>query len=95
LSDRIATACSIMHRAVRRGADLPPAVVARGFADADREMGYLLRGAEPGTAVKWYLRALRHPAGRLETLKGLAGLAAGWVRGKRSPVAAENATENV
>jgi glycosyltransferase involved in cell wall biosynthesis len=95
LSDRIATARSIVHRAVRRGIEVPAAAVAAAFADAAREMGYLLRGAEPGNAARWYLRALAHPVGRLESLKGLAGLAATWVRGRRGPVAPENATANV
>src|SRR5205085_11008264 len=35
LSDRIATACSVMHRAVvRRGSEVPAGVAAEGFASA-------------------------------------------------------------
>ena len=96
LSDRIATAFSIMHRAVvRRRATIPPAAVAEGYASTARGMGWLLRGAEPAAAAGWYLRALRHPSGRRETLKGLAGLAVDRARGKRRPVTPENAGENI
>jgi hypothetical protein len=96
LSDRIATAFSIMHRAVhRRRAGVPATAVAAGYASTARSMGWLLREAEPAVAAGWYLRALRHPSRRLETLKGLAGLATRWARGKRTPVTAENASENV
>jgi hypothetical protein len=54
-------------------------------------MGWLLRGSEPWAAAKWYLRALRHPSGRLESLKGLVWL----LRGKRVSVSPENASANV
>jgi len=96
LSDRIATAFSIMHRCVhRRSVRVRPAAVAEGYASTARGMGWLLRGAEPVTSARWYLRALRYPSGRSQTLKGLAGVAAGWARGKRAVVTPENASENV
>jgi glycosyltransferase involved in cell wall biosynthesis len=88
LADRIATAFSIMHR---RRAGVPAAAVAEGYASTARSMGWLLRGAEPWAAAKWYLRALRYPSGRLESLKGLTWL----LRGKRVPVSPENSSANV
>jgi glycosyltransferase involved in cell wall biosynthesis len=96
LADRIATARSIMHRAIRRRSfEVPTQVAAEGFAAVTREMGYLLRGTNPAAAARWYLQALADPAGRLKTLKGLAGLAVGWLRGKQVPLAPENASENI
>jgi glycosyltransferase involved in cell wall biosynthesis len=92
LSDRVATACSIMTRAVRRGG-LASRTFAEGFASTCRTLGYVLRRSEPGESLRWYATALRWPQGRYESLKGLvaATLALGRAR---VPGPAENAIIN-
>ena len=98
LSDRVATAFSIMHRAeTRYGAkdEVPPRALAEGYASTCRTIGYVMRASEPETAVKWYLRALRWPNGRPISVKGLAASVLAMLLGKRVPGAAENATVNV
>ena len=97
LSDRVATAFSIMHRAERRyGAecDVPPETIAEGYASTCRTIGYVMRASEPMTSVKWYLRAFRWPHGRLRSAKGLAASVLAHLRGRRVAGAAENATAN-
>lgn len=98
LADRVATAFSIMHRAETRygvADDVPAGAVAEGRAGTCRTIGYVMRGSEPLTAARWYLRALRLPHGRRGSAKGLAASALAWLRGKRVPGSPENATENV
>jgi glycosyltransferase involved in cell wall biosynthesis len=97
LSDRVATALSIMHRAEARYGvrnEVPAAVIAEGYASTCRTIGYVMRAAEPATAAKWYARALRRPAGRLASGKGLVAAGLAMLRRKRAPGSAENATVN-
>lgn len=98
VSDRVATALSIMHRAESRSgvADAVPAGrIAEGYASTCRTIGYVVRAAEPATAATWYLRALRWPHGRLASAKGLAASVLGMLRRNRVPGPPENATENL
>jgi len=98
LSDRVATAISIMTRAVfRRGlvAKLDPATVAEGYASTCRTLGYVMRDSEPRTAAKWYLNALARPGKRMLALRGLVACALVAIRNKRTTGSAENASVNV
>jgi glycosyltransferase involved in cell wall biosynthesis len=98
LSDRVATAMSIMHRAETRYGvrnHVPADRIAEGYASTCRTIGYVMRSVEPTTAAGWYLKALRWPAGRLASAKGLVAAALLMLRRKRVPGSAENATANV
>ena len=98
LSDRVATAVSIMTRHADRlglAAELPRSVVADGFASTCRTLGYVLRPSEPLTAAKWYWKALTWPGRRRLAAKGLAACGVTWASGRRVPGSAENATVNV
>ena len=96
LSDRVATAFSIMHRALNRFGIAPlPEVVAEGYASTCRTLGYVMRASEPETAAKCYWRAMQWPHGRFASAKGLIASALVWLRGKRVVGAVENATANV
>ena len=98
LSDRVATAMSIMHRAETRYAirdAVPAGVIAEGYASTCQTIGYVMRPSEPATAVRWCVQALRWPASRLTSLKGLAASLLAIVRGTRSAGSAENASCNV
>ncbi|MBX9581390.1 MAG: glycosyltransferase [Gemmataceae bacterium] len=97
LSDRVATALSIMHRAEGRygvAETVPAAVRDEAYASTCRTMGYVMRGAEPLAAAGWYGRALARRAGRFTSLKGLASCLVRAAR-RRSAGSAENATENI
>ena len=97
LLDRVDTAMSIMYRACSRygvAEAVAGGVVAEGFASTCRTMGYVLRGSEPREAARWYLRALRWPAGRLASAKGLVASALGMLGGRRAAGSPENATAN-
>ncbi len=98
LSDRVATALSIMHRAGARygiADEVPPSVVNEGYASTCRTLGYVMRGPEPWTAARWYLQALRRPSRRLLSAKGLAASILALLRGRRTPGSAENASESL
>jgi glycosyltransferase involved in cell wall biosynthesis len=98
LSDRVATAVSIMARHTDRlglNQELPKDVVAEGFASTCRTMAYVMRDSEPLTAAQWYLKAIAWPGRRWLAAKGLAASGVMWARGKREPGSAENATANV
>ena len=98
LRDRVDTAMSIMHRAETRygvADEVPAEVIADGYASTCQTLGYTLRGSEPLAAVRWYLRALKWPARRVISLKGLVASALAGVRGRRTAGAPENATANV
>src|SRR5205085_4820228 len=97
VSDRVATALSIMHRAETRygiADEAPAEQIAEGYASTCRTIGYVVRASEPAAAAGWYLRALRWPSGRLASAKGLAASVLGVLRRKRAPGPPENATEN-
>jgi len=97
LLDRVDTALSIMHRAENRyGAaeHVPTAQVAMAYASTYRTLGYVLRNSEPVTAAKWYLRALRWPAGRVLSVKGFVASALRFASGKRDAGSPENSTAN-
>lgn len=97
LRDRVDTAMSIMHRAESRyGAadDVPAAVIADGYASTCQTLAYTMRASEPRAALRWYLRALRWPARRLISVKGLVASALA-LRKTRVPGSAENATANL
>ena len=96
LLDRVDTALSIAHRAETRGitADLPADRVAEGHASTCRTMAYVLRGSEPVAAARWYLRALRWPACRLASLKGLVACGLKLALSTREPGSPENASAN-
>jgi glycosyltransferase involved in cell wall biosynthesis len=98
LRDRVDTAMSVMHRAESRyGAAeaVPAGVVADGRASTCQTMGYVMRPSEPRAALRWYLRALRWPARRVISLKGLVASALAAVRGKRTAGSPENASANL
>jgi glycosyltransferase involved in cell wall biosynthesis len=97
LSDRVATAVSIMTRhALRRGLkdELPADVIAEGFSSTCNTLAYVMRPSEPRTAVRWYARGLRWGGRRKESVKGIVAAALRWLSGKREPASAENATVN-
>jgi len=95
LADRVETALSIMRRAEsRHGGEVPPGRVAEAHASTCRTLAYVLRESEPGTAARWYLRALRWPAGRVASAKGLVAAALRLASGRRSAGSPENASEN-
>ena len=96
LSDRVATAMSIMDRAVSRYGldDVPAQVIAEGYASTCRTMGYVMRPSEPITAARWYAQAMRWPSGRKSTVKGLVAAGLKWVSRRREKASAENASAN-
>ena len=95
LADRVATALSIMNRAVcRRRIDVPKRTVAEGYASTCQTLGYVLRASEPGTAARWYWRALMWPNRRTITLKGLIRCARIGLSRHREIGSAENASAN-
>lgn len=96
LSDRVATALSILHRAKQRGVldELPLSILAQGHASTCRTMGYILRDSEPGTAWRWYWRALAWPDNRWGSIKGLLACVLKALSRKHSSLAPENATIN-
>ncbi len=97
LRDRVDTAMSIMHRAESRYAvadDVQTEVIADGYASTCQTLGYTMRASEPLTAVRWYLRALKWPARRFISVKGLVASVLA-LRTKRVPGSAENATANI
>lgn len=97
LADRVATADSIMRRAVfRRGLAgiIPRRVIGEGFTSTYQALAYTLRDAEPRAAARWYLRALAWPGDRYHPLKGLAVSLLVWLHSRRAQAAAENASSN-
>jgi glycosyltransferase involved in cell wall biosynthesis len=97
LSDRVNTALSIMQRAevcYGVGEVVAADQIAEGYASTCRTLGYTLRGSEPVTSARWYLKALRWPSNRLASLKGLLAIALPVLSGRRKAISAENATEN-
>jgi glycosyltransferase involved in cell wall biosynthesis len=92
LSDRVATANSIMTRVVKRGG-LASRTVAEGFASTCRTLGYVLRRSEPRESLRRYATALRWPQGRYESIKGLVAATLALAR-PRLPGPAENASVN-
>jgi hypothetical protein len=97
LADRVATAMAIMHRAethYRIAETETKEAIAEGYASTCRTVGYVMRNSEPLKAANWYLKGLRWPHGRIASMKGLAASLLTWLRGKRIPGAAENATVN-
>lgn len=91
LSDRVATAFSIMHR---HRAGIAADAVAEGYASTARTMGWVLRAAEPRTAWGWYAQALAWPHRRWDSLKGLAASTRNIFR-RREGTAAENLSANI
>lgn len=97
LLDRVGTALSIMHRAEERygvAEEVRSEVIADAYASTCRTMGYVLRGSEPAAAVRWYLRALAWPAGRVASARGLIASALRLLGGRRGSGSPENASEN-
>ena len=98
LRDRVDTALSIMHRAESRyavGDRVPAEVIADGYASTCQTIGFVMRASEPSTSLKWYLRALRWPARRVISLKGLIAGALAALRGTATKGSPENATANL
>jgi len=97
LSDRVATAVSIMTRyAFRRGLniELPAGVVAEGFSSTCNTLAYVIRPSEPRTAARWYARGLAWGGRRKESVKGLVAAGLRWLSGQRVKGSAENASCN-
>ena len=92
LSDRVATAFSIMHR--HREA-ISCEAVSEAYASTHRTMGWVLRGAEPRAALRHYGKALPWPHRRWDSLKGMAASFLNLCRGRRANTAAENLSVNV
>lgn len=98
LSDRVATAISIMTRHVyRRGLadEVPTEVIAEGFSSTCNTLGYVMRPSEPLTSARWYARGLAWGGRRKESVKGIAAAALRWLSGQRERGSAENATANL
>lgn len=98
LSDRVATALSIMHRSETRygvAGGVSGGTIAAGYASTCRTIGYVMRASEPLTAVRWYARALGWASGRGASAKGLAASLWAALRRGRAAGPAENASENV
>lgn len=91
LADRVDGVLAIMDR---NSADVPEEVLAESYASTYRTIGHVMRSAEPAVSVKWYWKALQRPHQRLLSAKGLAASLLAWVRGKRTPGPAENASVN-
>ena len=82
ISDRVATAFSIMERGVQRGG-LSSAAIAEGYASTSRTLGYILRHTEPMESLRWYWQAFRWPHDRLASFKGLlAAVYHGFIKAK-------------
>ncbi len=97
LLDRVDTALSIMQRAGERygvADEVPADRVAAAYASTCRTLAYVLRRSEPAESAKWYLKALRWPASRVMSAKGLAAAVLRLLSGKREPGSAENAMAN-
>jgi glycosyltransferase involved in cell wall biosynthesis len=97
LADRVDTALSIMHRAESRygvAEEVPADRVAEAHASTCRTLAYVMRPSEPATAARWYLRALRWPAGRVASVRGLIAAVLRLASGRRIVGSPENATEN-
>jgi glycosyltransferase involved in cell wall biosynthesis len=97
LLDRVDTALSMMRRAGERyGATsgVPDDRVAEAFASTCQTLAYVVRASEPAHAVRWYLKALRWPAGRRASVKGLVAAFVRLLSGRREPGSPENATVN-
>jgi glycosyltransferase involved in cell wall biosynthesis len=97
LADRVETALAIMRRAeTRRGiaGEIPAATIAEAHASTCRTIAYVMRASEPGTAARWYLRALAYPSGRLASMKGVLVSALYWLSGRRAVGSPENASAN-
>jgi glycosyltransferase involved in cell wall biosynthesis len=95
--DRVETALSILHRAKARpivAQRVPASHIAAAYASTCRTLAYVLRGSEPVTAMRWYLRALTWPQGRLASLKGLAATLLCLLCGRRVPGHPANASVN-
>ncbi|MDY3553536.1 glycosyltransferase [Gemmata sp. JC717] len=98
LRDRVDTAMSIMHRAESRyavGDAVPAEVIADGYASTCQTIGFVMRAAEPVTSLRWYAHALRWPARRVISLKGMIAGALAAARGRRVQGSPENATVNL
>ncbi|MFO0936729.1 MAG: glycosyltransferase [Gemmataceae bacterium] len=93
VADRVATACTIMESARRRGS-LMPSTVAEGYASTLRTLGYIVRRSDPMESMRCYSRALRWPHQRLMTLRGLLAAFYHHLFSPRLPGCAENAVEN-
>lgn len=98
LRDRVDTAMSIMHRAEARyavGESVPTEVIADGYASTCQTIGFVMRPSEPLTSLQWYAQALRWPARRVVSLKGLVAGALAVVRWHRVEGSRENASANL
>jgi glycosyltransferase involved in cell wall biosynthesis len=98
LRDRVDTAVSIMRRAESRygvGEEVPREVIADGHASTCQTMAYTMRASEPFAALGWYLRALKWPARRMISLKGVAASTLALVRRNCAKGSPENASENL
>jgi hypothetical protein len=96
-ADRVDTALSIMRRAESRygvAEDVPPEAVAEAYASTCRTLAYVMRASEPATAARWYLGALRWPAGRAASAKGLLAAVLRFLSRRCAAGSAENATAN-
>jgi glycosyltransferase involved in cell wall biosynthesis len=91
LADRVDGVLAIMH-GHRDG--VPDPVRVEGHASTYRTIGYVMRESEPDVSLSWYWKALKTPHQRLISAKGFAGSLVAYLRGKRTPGAAENASAN-
>ncbi|MCS6866628.1 MAG: glycosyltransferase [Gemmataceae bacterium] len=98
LRDRVDTALAILHRAETRyglRAVVPSPILAAGYASTCQTLGYTLRASEPVAALQWYTRALRWPALRYRSVKGIVASLWAVIRGQRTAAWPENATVNL
>jgi glycosyltransferase involved in cell wall biosynthesis len=90
LTDRVSTAFAIMDQ---RKLHLPKPILKEGYASTFRSLAYVLRSAEPITAMKLYWQALR--VGGFAQKVAWKGLAWTLLKGWRGPCSAgENASAN-
>jgi glycosyltransferase involved in cell wall biosynthesis len=101
LSDRVATAVSVITRAVdRRGLQdrLTRDDVGVGYSSTCGALAYVLRESEPLAAARWYWRAARWSGRPLSAARGLLACAARWANqvltGRRVAASPENAAAN-
>ena len=98
LRDRVDTAMSIMHRAESRygvADHVSAPVIADGYASTCQTLSYVMRPSDPVESLRWSVRALRWPARRIISLKGLVAGTLAALRGARVPGSPENATANL
>ena len=69
-------------------------MVAEGYSSTCNTLGWVLKGSDPGAALRWYARGLAWGGRRAESARGLVAAGLRWLSGRRAKGSAENAREN-